>query len=134
MTPRSVLENPLVKRFEDATVDPEGFDHRAHLEVAWAYLDALPLLPAIDRMSAGLRALTEKLGQPDKYHETITAFWVILIAERRQTRPAASFEAFCAQNPDLLSGARALLLEHYSRGRLDSDLARAQFLLPDLPA
>jgi len=121
----------LLGRFEAATIDPEAFDHRTHIEVAWRYLGALPALAAAERMAAGLRRLTASLGQPARYHETVTAFFVLLIAERRRKRPADSFEAFCRQNPDLLDDARELLLRHYSRSRLDSELARSQFLLPD---
>ena len=122
--------SPLLCRFEDGDIDPASFDHRAHLEVAFAYLEELPVIQALERVAAGLRALTERVGQPDRYHETLTAALVLIMAERRQRVPASSFDDFCRHNPDLLSDARGLLLQHYGEEQLASPLARRQFVLP----
>jgi len=117
--------------FERGDVDPDAFDHAAHVHVAWQYLDAFDLDEALRRFSTALRALTVKLGVPDKYHATITWFFMILISERMARDPDADWRAFSAANADLIESAGTLLAAHYSSERLNSVLARHQFLMPD---
>lgn len=127
----------LREQFESTSIDPEEFDHRAHLRLAWEYLRELGAIPALERFSTGLKCLTRRLGIEGKYHETITGFLLLTMAERMQSArdfglETGDFDAFARSNADLVDDARALLLEHYSAERLDSPLARRQFLLPDL--
>jgi len=121
-----------VEDFEAGCVDPAAFDQAAHVRIAWCYLRLHPPFEAIRRFSAALEALTRRLGVADKYHATITGFFLLLIAERMALEPAADWEAFRDGNGDLFHGSGALLRSHYSRDRLDSATARRQFLLPDL--
>ena len=116
--------------FEHGTLDPDSFDHAGHIYVAWLYLERYPLLESIRRYTAALRDLTAKLGVPQKYHETITCFFLIVIAERRDRASSADWFAFRRENPDLFDASR-LLGRHYSKGRLMSDRARRFFVLPD---
>ena len=41
--------------FECANVDPEQFDHEAHVFVAWSYLQKYELDESIERFSSALR-------------------------------------------------------------------------------
>ncbi len=118
-----------IERMEQLDVRPEDFDHAAHVELAWAYLRAAPPEKAEARFVATLRRLTRHFGMPERYHETITrAFW-LLIAERYRHDPDASWSAFAAKNPELFD--RGLLHGYYSAERLGSDEAREHFLLPE---
>ena len=116
--------------FEAGTLDPESFDHEAHIYVAWLYLDRYPLIEALERYSASLRTLTTDLGVPEKYNETITWFYLVLIAERRESTQGHGWFAFRSGNDDLFHGARTRA-RYYSKERLMSDLARQAFVLPD---
>lgn len=116
--------------FEAGSLDPEAFDHEAHVYVGWLYLERFPLLETIGRYSQALRSLTTKLGVPDKYHETITWFFLALIAERREATRGHGWFAFRSENDDLFHGAR-LLARYYSKECLMSDHARQAFVLPD---
>ena len=120
-----------VRLFESGDFNPEGFDHEAHVRVAWCYLEQYPAAVAIARFTSALRTLTVRLGASDKYHETITWFFMIMIAERRAACSPGDWEGFRNANRDLLEGS-AFLKRHYSRNRLDSTDARRHFLLPDL--
>jgi hypothetical protein len=120
-----------VRRFEAGDVDPRKFDHEAHVRVAWSYLQQYPTAVAILKFTSALRSLTTRLGASDKYHETISWFFMLVIAERRATCPHADWQGFRSANDDLFEGA-ALLKRYYSKGRLDSADARRHFLLPDL--
>jgi len=118
--------------FEDACIDAREFDHAAHVYVAWQLLAEVPVPEAIARYASALQRLTRKLGVPGKYHETITGFFILLVAERRQACPARDWDRFAAANADLLRDPAALLAQFYSPARLGSDTARWTFLLPDL--
>jgi hypothetical protein len=122
---------PSVDEFETGTLDPEAFDHEAHVYIAWKLLQEDTLSAACHRFTVALRRLTLSLGIEGKYHETISWFYMALIAERRARQTQTDWSSFAAANPDLISNARELLERHYSAERLWSSLAKQQFLLPD---
>jgi hypothetical protein len=124
----------IVAAFENATIDPDDFDHEAHLLVGWRYLQDLSLLDSINRFTGALKRLTRKLGVPAKYHETITWFYLIKIAERCRGQAATDWPAFKAANPDLLQRNPALIRQYYSGSLLSSETARRLFVFPDLGA
>ena len=123
---------PSIEQFEALDVDPAGFDHQAHVYVAWSYLQVCDLLEAIRRYRGTLIRLTRKLGVPDKYHETMTWFYLLAIAERATGDQASDWALFKASNPGLFRREPSLIHHFYSKERLTSELARAQFVLPDL--
>ena len=120
-----------IEAFEAATIDPDLFDHEAHIYVAWSYVQKYEIKDAIARFCSALRRLTIKLGIESKYHETITWFFIILIAERMSTRQSDDWHSFKRQNRDLFAAGPSIVGRYYSRERLHADLARRQFLLPD---
>jgi hypothetical protein len=121
----------IVAAFEDATIDAAEFDHEAHLLVAWQYLQDHTLLESITRYSGALKRLTRKHGVPNKYHETITWFYLIKIAERKA---ATDWAAFKTANPDLFERNPSIIQQYYSESLLSSECARQAFVLPDLSA
>ena len=123
-----------VAAFERGDIDPERFDHEAHLYAAWLYLDAFSD-EACERFVAALKRLTIKLGVPGMYHDTITRFYMALLAERRQQSPSSDWQAFREANRDLFDRSENVLARYYSAARLASKAARRSFVLPDkLPA
>ena len=118
-----------IEAFEQGTIDVSAFDHEAHIFVAWSYLQDYPVTAAIERFTAALRALTQQLGIAGKYHETITWFYLLLIAERRQQHE--SWDEFRMRNRDLFERGDNVLARYYSRETLDSRRARETFVLPD---
>jgi hypothetical protein len=124
------LTEYTIERFERLDVDPARFDHEAHLFVARLFLAHFPEREAGDRFSRALRRLTLAAGAPEKYHATVTGFYLRVIARRVAARPDDSWEAFRAGNADLFDGSA--LASSYSRQRLASAAARRRFLEPDL--
>ena len=116
-----------IEEFERGDVDAEQFDHEAHVFVAWAYLQKYELQESIARFCKALRALTKKLGVESKYHETISWFFMILIAERKAA--SEDWQAFKRRNTDLF--AAPIISAYYSSELLESPLARTQFMMPD---
>jgi hypothetical protein len=122
----------LIDRFEAFDIAPSEFTHALHVEVAWNYLATLPVDQALSRFAEGLRRLAGHLGAVDKYHETITWAYLLLINERRQRLAAGhSWHEFARANPDLLTHRPSPLAKYYRPETLESELARGVFLLPD---
>ena len=126
----AVLPGFSVEAFERGEIDPDGFDHEVHVYVAWLYLERFPLPLALEKFDSALQRLTVKLGIPGKYHATITWFFLLLIAERRNADPGADWNRFRRRNADLVEDG-GLLQGYYRRQTLASDRARRAFVLPD---
>lgn len=120
---------PGIEAFLALDFDPGTFDHEAHVFVARRLIARFGQDEAFVHYSRTLAALTRRLGAAEKYHETITRFYVVAIAERLRREPSADWQAFKAANPDILDGT--LLRASYSPARLASAEARRHFLLPD---
>ena len=56
---------------------------------------------------------------------------MITLGERQRLSPLSGWTEFKDQNLDLFDGAKDFLSRYYTRERLESELAREQFLLPD---
>lgn len=121
----------LLASFEAGALDPAAFHHHDHIRLAWAHLMAYPLPDAIQRVCAGLRQLALRAGKPDRYHETITWAFLVLINERMELGGRElAWEAFERRNPDLFHWSPSLLSAYYPPDVLGSDLARRVFVLP----
>jgi hypothetical protein len=120
-----------IDSLESGTLDVDNFDHEAHVYLAWLFLEEFPLTDAIARFSSALQSLTAKLGVPGKYHATITWFFMLLIAERRETAASKGWLSFRRDNPDLFSAGQSIVGRYYSSDLLASDRARRTFVMPD---
>ena len=82
-----------------------------------------------------MKRLTSKLGVPDKYNETITWFFLLLIDERRAAAPGADWQRFRAANAELMRSQGTILRRYYNAQTLSSERAKRVFVLPDqIPA
>lgn len=88
-------------------------------------------MEAVSRFCSGLKAFTRKHGFADKYHQTVTIGYLLLTHERMSQTKADNFEAFIAQNPDLLKWKNSPVEALYTPQTLWSEEARVQFVLPD---
>ncbi|MCA9494549.1 MAG: hypothetical protein KC621_31695 [Myxococcales bacterium] len=103
------------------------FDHRAHLRVAWEALDRGGLPTALIEVPAWLRGMAAAAGRPEKYNETVTLGFLLVLADRH--RPGEDFDAFLERHPDLL---RSDVLQRWWRPEtLASERARRGFVFPD---
>ena len=123
-----MTDEAFLARFETGSLD--GFSHRDHLRVAFAYARRGGVEHAVELARHGLRHLAAAHGEPERYHETLTTAWVRVVAHH--ATGDTDFDGFLAAHPRLLD--RDLLLAHYSRERLFSGAARARFVEPDLLA
>lgn len=122
---------PSIAEFEEHAFEVEAFNHEAHVYVAWLYLQQYDLLESIDRFRQTLISLTRNLGIPGKYHETITWFYMIVVAEGSRGSAGTNWRSFKQENSALFRRSPSVIRDYYSEDRLMSDEARATFLLPD---
>jgi hypothetical protein len=119
----------LLKAFLGGTIDARDFRHADHVRVGFELLCHRTFPDALAAYSAALKDIARRAGNPGAYHETITVAFLALIAERHVIGKYADFDAFIADNPDLLDKS---ILEHwYKKDRLFSDIARKTFVMPD---
>jgi hypothetical protein len=107
-----VSDAAFARAFERGEVANADFHHTSHLRLALAYLEeSTSVDDAAERMASALRRFATAAGHPEKYHHTITVFWMHMVAR-------------------LLD--KSLPLTYYSRERLWSDAAHTCWLEPDL--
>jgi len=119
----------LTRALERGEVANEDFYHVSHLHVAWVYLsESSSVNEAADRMRDTLRKFTSSSGKPEKYHETITLFWIYFLSQLHAS--GKSLQEIVRANPSLL--AKNFPLAYYSAERLFSERARSSWVKPDL--
>jgi hypothetical protein len=126
----------LVRRFEDRTLPRAEWTHAAHLTVALWHLLQYDWPEAVARVRLGIQRYNAAHGirstPTGGYHETLTVFWLravrnFLEGGRNEARSLVSLANELAASAD-----KSLPLEHYTRARLFSSEARANWVEPDL--
>ena len=126
----------LARQFCDHTLPEEEWTHLAHLRMGlWHALRYSPA-EAMTRLRDGIRAYNASCGVVNSdssgYHETITQFYVTVIANFLATEDSSAPIDNLATALIRLLGDKELLFRHYSRERLMAPLARRQWVEPDL--
>ena len=127
----TVSDDKFLCAFEDCSLPATSFGHLEHVRLAWLYLQRFPADEALHRFVRGLRRFAGHLGVPDKYHETITWAFIVVINQRMAESTDSSWHQFCESNPDLFEWPGGVLGTYYADETLKSDLARRVFVLPD---
>jgi hypothetical protein len=124
----------LVRDFENCQVEPEQFKHRQHLVVALWYVRRLGEAQAGHLMRTKILRFIEHHGiDPKLYHETITQFWIKLIAVFvRSENNAKQSLADLANRLMEEYGDSRLIDRFYSKELLESEEARKKWVEPDL--
>jgi hypothetical protein len=109
----------------------KDFHHASHLHVAWVYLaESSSVQQAANKMRDTLRQFAAATGKPEKYHETITLFWVQILSHAYAASHGERLEDIVHADPQLLE--KNFPLAYYSRERLFSEEARTSWVEPDL--
>ncbi len=124
-------DDEFVAAFEECALSPSAFHHADHLRLAWIYAGRCDAKEAEEKLLAGIWRFAEKAGVPGKFQCTATVAWSRLIAASREDSKAEStFGEWIASHPEFLD--RRLLEKYYSKEKLQSELARATWVPPDL--
>lgn len=129
----------LVGLFESGELPRAEWTHAAHLTVAlWYHLNT-PASEVTDRVRAGIKRYNAAHGivttPTGGYHETMTLFWIAIVAKylREVSGRGRSFVAL-ANGLIERYGDKNLPFTYYTRERLFSPEARANWHKPDLRA
>jgi len=114
------IEN-IVQAFEACETGKDAFRHRDHLIVAVWYVETLGREAALERMRSSLVRFLDHHGvDKAKYSETVTVFWIEMVAEKlSELGPQVSLVEKCnaiAESTDFQKNkapsARQLAHEH----------------------
>ncbi len=127
----------IVEAFERRTLPPRDWDHRIQLEVSLWYLLKHNWSVALLKMRNGILAYNQIAGVPNTdvsgYHETLTQFWLRILSRFIEKNPAElPFQQYCDAFWMSSESSNELPLTYYSRERLFSIKARAEWVEPDL--
>ena len=126
-------DEEFVQMFMDGSLPPGQFRHRDHLRLAWLLIRQLGPEAAGRAVASGIQRFAAAHGHGAKYHETLTQFWVRLVAHVMQAHPEiGDFEALMAAFPHLLD--MGLPYRHWRRETMGSAAARTRWVEPDLLA
>jgi len=121
-----VTDQEFLDAFKAGRISPGEFHHRDHLRLAFLQVQRLGPGPAATAVAEGIRSFAAAHGQQRLYHETLTRFWVRIVAHAS----AATFEKTLERHPQLLD--KELPLRHWRRETLFGEPARVGWLEPDL--
>ena len=124
-------DDDFVQAFMDGSLPPGQFHHRDHLRLAWLLIRRLDLELAGITIASGIQRFAAAHGHAEKYHETLTQFWVRIVGHMVHVRPdIIDFETFIATFPQLLD--KGLPYRHWRHETMGSATARARWVEPDL--
>lgn len=125
----------VVRRFEACTFGAGEFHHRQHLTVVLWYLWKFPMAEAARKMREGLYKFLSHHGHGrQKYHETITIFWLKKVRALVEHAEEGLSPVEVANEVMKACGDAQLVFAYYSRELIDSNAAREEWTEPDLQA
>ena len=126
----------VLDAFRAGALPRSAWNHRAHLTAALAFARALPTDDALTATRDAILRFNAAAGivsTPDSgYHETLTVFYMHVVAMHVVRYPAPTSIAADANALVDAWGAKDLPLRHYTASRLFSRDARAHWTPPDL--
>jgi hypothetical protein len=124
-------DGEFLRLFHDGSIPNEEFRHRGHLRLAWLILSHHRKGEAERIVAREIRKFAVANGAPNRYHDTLTRFWVRLVGHAMENAPGAgSIDELLAMFPFLLD--KTLPYRHWLGETFDSDRARAGWVEPDL--
>jgi hypothetical protein len=126
-------DDEFLRAFFGLELPNAEFRHRDHVRLAWLAVRRHGADVAEEVVTAGIRKFARHNGNESLYHDTMTRFWVRLVAHAVSDRPEiADFDAFLGAYPILLD--KNTPLRHWSRDLMFGAGARAGWREPDLAA
>jgi N-formylglutamate deformylase len=122
----------LTSRFKSQSIEPNEFNHLAHLKVAWDYICEYSPAQAREYFHKDIIQLTKALGVEDKYHRTLTDFFLDYLYQVKWYFNTESWELIELNCPLLVAHAQKLIGYYYSDDVMNSDIAKQQYVEADI--
>ena len=126
-----MTDQEFLQAFASARLQPDQFDHKAHLKLAYLMLKDHPKKEAAYKVGSLIKDYTISWGATDKYHHTLSLAAVYVVVHFMERKPGLSFEETLQCFPRLLDEFQGLIGHHYSQELLKSEEAKKSFFLPD---
>ena len=124
-------DREFLRLFHDSNLPGEEFRHRGHLRLAWLVLSRHRKDDAEQIVAREIQRLAVASGSPNRYHDTLTRFWVRLVGHAMENATeAGSIDDLLARFPCLLD--KGLPYRHWRAETFNSERARAGWVEPDL--
>ncbi|MBX2842018.1 MAG: hypothetical protein KTR26_09610 [Flammeovirgaceae bacterium] len=120
------------KQFEEGTLSPDLFSHEAHLRLAWIHIKNYGIKKAIDNVCLQIKTFATAQGAADKFNMTVTTAAVRAVYHFILKSKSTNFKDFAEENPRLKNCFKQLLDAHYDLDIFKSELARNEYVEPDL--
>jgi len=122
--------------FEDGTLPKARWTHAAHIFTGACVVHRLGEAAAIDPMRVAIQRYNQAVGGQNTesagYHETVTLFWIKLLAWLRESQPALTRLAFATFAVARFAQDRELLGRFYDFDVVASTDARRRWVAPTL--
>jgi hypothetical protein len=124
-------DSEFLKLFHQGALTGDEFRHRGHLRLAWLVLSRHPRDEAEQIVASEIRRFAVANGASNRYHDTLTRFWVRLVSHATENAPEArNIDELLSMFPFLLD--KSLPYRHWREETFNSDLARTGWVEPDL--
>jgi hypothetical protein len=125
-----MTDSEFLKAFEECTIPNTEFNHRAHIRMAWLYLNQEGYESGSRKIVDGIKRFAA-FHHSQLYHETITHFWIRLVQHAISEHPKITdFDLLLAQVPCLTRTGS--IYQHYSKELLKTARAKQEWCDPDL--
>ena len=124
-------DNDFLRAFFAGWPHEERFGHREHLRLAWLVIDRHGPELAAEIVGEGIRRMAAAQGKAALYNETITRFWVRLLAHVREAKSVGGSVDDAIDAAPILAD-KDIVLRHWSRTALFGPEARVRWVEPDL--
>jgi hypothetical protein len=122
-------DQSFIEAFESGTLPNAAFHHRDHVRLSWLYLRRDGPEAGSRTILDGIRHFAAAHGAADRFHVTLTLFWVKLVQHLLEAFPAAAtFDDLVAHFPRVLD--KSLVYQHYIPAHLSS--GRQSWQQPDV--
>lgn len=122
----SLPDEEFLAAVEDCRFPADVFHHADHLRLGWVLLSTMPVELALRRAAAAVQRFASHNGKAERYHETITKGWMLLLASHDES----DFREFLRCHSDRISAH--LLHQYWNPETLASTEARTGWVSPDL--
>ncbi|MCA1833443.1 MAG: hypothetical protein LC750_12085 [Actinobacteria bacterium] len=120
-------DDQFLSAFESGSLP--AFHHIDHLRMTFLYLQRLGIANAPRMIVEGIRSFARTKGAVELYNETMTRFWILVVAEAAVREGANSFDDLVARHPELLD--KSLALKHWTPAVLNGEAAKRHWVEPD---
>jgi hypothetical protein len=124
-------DSEFLKLFHEGALTGDEFRHRGHLRLAWLVLSRHTKSEAEQIVAGEIRRFAVANGASNRYHDTLTRFWVRLLSHAMENAPEArNIDELLNVFPFLLD--KSLPYRHWRGETFNSDPARTGWVEPDL--